>query len=234
MFIGTKLSIKRKINNQMDFNLKSEFILKNPNFRLYNLPIPLIGLTGGISTGKSTVAEILKAQGFQIISADKLVKSIYATKEAYQFVQNNYPQVIENNQINFKKYRELVFSDSRIKSNVEQFIYSKMPKFFNDTLKQILLSHPNTKCIIYDVPLLFEKSLDKKVDLSVCVYLPRHDQINRLMLRDNISKELAEKILNEQIDIDLKKSKANAVIDNSGDEHRLKAEVLLFINKYFN
>lgn len=218
----------------MSLHLKNQFISKTPETRLYQLRLPLIGLTGGISTGKSTVAEILKKRGFHLLSADQLVKKIYSTSESLDFIKNNFPNVIDNNHINFKKLREIVFFDQEAKKKVETYIYSKLPSVFLHAQEEILKQFPNAQCLIYDVPLLFEKGLFDKVDLSVCVYLPRETQKKRLMARDQIEADLAEKILNEQWDIELKKSKSDVVISNTGSLDELELEVAQFIKNYFS
>lgn len=217
----------------MDPILKPEYISKNQSNRLYQLNLPIIGLTGGISTGKSTVADILRNYGFHVLSADQLVKKIYSTKEAVTFVQSNFPEAFEDSQISFKKLRHIVFSDSLSKQKTEEFIYSKLPQTFLDATKELQDQHPNMKCLVYDVPLLFEKGLFEKVDLKVCVYLNRKEQIERLIKRDQISVELAEKILNEQWDIEIKKAKSDAVIENTGTLKDLEKAVSQFVDKHF-
>lgn len=217
----------------MSLSLKPEFISKTVKTRLYQLDLPIIGLTGGIATGKSTVAELLKTSGLQVLSADQLVKNIYGTTEAKEFIQTHFPQVIENNFIVFKKLREIVFSDPLAKKEVEDFIYSKLPQTFLNAKNELVKNHPQMKCLIYDVPLLFEKGLFLKVDLSICVYLTRNEQKERLMKRDQIGAELAERILNEQWDIEVKKSKADTVIENTGTLKDLEIAVNQFVTKHF-
>lgn len=218
----------------MLLKLKQKFISKNKDNRLYQLDLPIIGLTGGISTGKSTVAEILKQMGFNIVSADQLVKTIYATDEAKIFIKREFPDAFSDDQINFKKLREIVFTDPIAKKIVEEFIYSKLPLAFTLAKDELIKITPNIKCLIYDVPLLFEKGLDAKIDLSVCVYLPRDIQKERLMKRDQITADFVEKILAEQWDIELKKSKSDAVILNTSSIDDLKIAVAKFIEIYFD
>lgn len=217
----------------MLLKLKQKFISKNKDNRLYQLDLPIIGLTGGISTGKSTVAEILKSHGFPLLSADQLVKKIYSTEESLDFIKKNFPSAIDNGHINFKKLREIVFFDQKAKIKIETYIYSKLPNVFLQSKEEILAQIPNIQCLIYDVPLLFEKGLFQKVDLSVCVYLPRETQKKRLMARDHIEADLAEKILDEQWNIELKKSQSDVVIENIGSLKELEEEVTQFIKNYF-
>lgn len=211
--------------------LKSNLISKTQATRLYQLPVPVIGLTGGIATGKTTVAQMLMDRGLAVISADKLVKNIYATAEAKNFIQQNYPQCFKQNDqsIDFKTLRKLVFENPKIKTQIENFIYQRMPAQFTNAFQ----GFSSPQVIVYDVPLLFEKQLNHLVDLSVCVYLSKEEQILRLMKRDQIERQLAEKILNEQLPIDEKKRLSDMVIENNSSLDDLQIAVDHFINQCF-
>lgn len=201
--------------------LKTKFITLNPKSRLYEFDKPIIALTGGIATGKSTVTKLLEEQGLKIIDADQLVKKIYQDDETISFIQNNFPQVMENKTINFKLLRELVFSDQDVKSKVESFIYARLPEAFKAAAARIT----DQEFYLYDVPLLFERKLDQLVDLKLVVYAPRDTQHARILDRDQSKTDTAEKILSQQMDIEDKKLKADFVIDNSGTMEELKAGV---------
>lgn len=190
--------------------LKSKWITKEQSERLYEIPVPIIGLTGGIATGKSTVAQLFRKNGFVIIDADQLVKNVYATTEALQFVSTNFNSAIVDGKIDFKKLRQLVFGSPSNQQIVENFIYSKLPGEFVKTYESL----PPAEFIIYDVPLLFEKKLDQKIDSSICVYCPRILQLDRLMKRDHIEKDLAESILDKQMDIEEKRKLSDLIIEN--------------------
>lgn len=202
-----------------------KFKLLDPKDRLYQIPNPLIGLTGGIATGKSSVAKIFREMGFKVIDADALVKSIYQNPKTIEFIESIAPDSITDKQIDFKKLREKFFSHSEIKSKIESFIYSELPNAFFAELSSI----PDQEIIIYDVPLLFEKKLNIKSDLSIVVYAAKDIQIQRLMKRDNISKDLAEKILNAQMPIEEKKLLADYVISNEESLEALKVSVNQFV-----
>jgi dephospho-CoA kinase len=198
--------------------LKDQYIGKETQERLYQTEVPVIGLTGGIATGKSTVSKILQEKGFQIICADTLVKNVYKTSKTIDYLKQHHREVIDDkNEVDFKKLRELFFSSKTIQANIEQLIYSQMPDAFTKERDKL----NNADVIFYDVPLLFEKSLDKLVDLKVVVYCSPQQQIERLMKRDGINKELAANILSKQMPIDEKKKLADIVIDNSEEGPKL-------------
>lgn len=209
----------------MTRQLKSSLIKLSVETRLYQIPVPIIGLTGGIGTGKSTAAALLRQQGLPVIDADANVKKVYQKPEMLTFIKQHFPSVIVDGAIDFKKLRELVFINPDAKALVEKTIYSYLPAVFKESFDQF----NNPAFVIYDVPLLFEKQLHLLVDVSVCVYAPREVQIQRLMARDHSSRELAETILSHQIDIEEKKKLSDFVIENIADVKQLEKNIQEFL-----
>lgn len=201
--------------------LNEKFKTLEASFRLYNFDKPIVALTGGIATGKSTVTKLLKARGLQVIDADQLVKAIYQSEEAKDFISKNFPEAWKNEAIDFKVLRELVFKNPKIKEIVEIFIYTRLPDKFREATAGI----DAQDFYLYDVPLLFERQLDLKVDQKIVVYAPRKVQKARILDRDGSTDEIAEEILKQQMDIEEKKLKADFVINNSGSLEELSAEV---------
>lgn len=201
--------------------LKPEFITLEPSFRLYNYDKPIVALTGGIATGKSTVTKLIEAQGLEVIDADQLVKSIYQSDESKMFIQRNFSEAWSNDQIDFHKLRELFFHNPKVKEILEVFIYTRLPDVFRAAAAKVT----DQDFYVYDVPLLFERHLDTKVDQKIVVYAPRNIQKARLLDRDSSREEVAEMILNQQMDIEEKKSRADLVIDNSGTVEELRTNV---------
>lgn len=189
--------------------LKAKLERLNKNKRLHHLDCPIIGLTGGIATGKSTFANFMRQDGLCVVDADALIKEIYQKKETIKFINSLNPEFIQLDKINFQKLRKAFFNDEELKKQIEQFLYQKLPQTFKSHIPK------NTKVVVYDVPLLFEKHLDKLVDVSVLVYAPREIQLQRLVLRDKIDQELANSILDQQMDIEDKRQQADFIIDNT-------------------
>ncbi|RZF21978.1 dephospho-CoA kinase [Halobacteriovorax vibrionivorans] len=204
--------------------LKKKYISLKKDKRLYEMPCPIVGLTGGIATGKSTVSKILKEKNFPIIDADALVKEVYKSKESIEHLKKYYSQVInDEDEINFKLLREYFFQDIQIQNDIESLIYRQLPEIFLNAYKDL----GSPKVIIYDVPLLFEKNLAPFIDFKVVVYCPRAKQVERLMARDGIEKDLACKILSKQINIEEKAKLADYVINNSGSAEDLNLKQFL-------
>jgi len=191
--------------------IKNELIKLNSNTRIYNLKIPVIAITGGIASGKTTVSQIISSKSLPLISADTLVKEIYQQIDVQNFIAKNYPETIIDKKIDFKKLRAIFFEDENKKNVIEKLIYQHLEEKFNKTVGA--LSNPSF--IIYDVPLLFEKDLSRQVDIIICVYTKEKLQLERLLKRDNISIDLAQKILKTQIDIEIKKTKSHFIIENN-------------------
>ena len=217
------IGIKRRLMK----NLKAKWITKTPNNRLYQIPVPIIGLTGGIGTGKSTVANILREKGIVIIDADKLVKNIYQKTETFEFITQHFPTAIIEGIIHFPTLRKLAFDNLSSKTLLENFIYAELP----DEFKKAYAAFIDPSFIIYDVPLLFEKKLNLLVDLSVCVYASRKIQIERIITRDHISFELASKIVDDQMNIEDKKRCSDLIIINDQGTLELKTNVDRFLEE---
>jgi dephospho-CoA kinase len=208
-------------------NIKNEYITKNPAERLHNATVPIIALTGGIGSGKSTVTEILKSLGHFVIDADEIVHEIYDLDITRDYITDVCPDAIDTHQnISFKRLREHAFKNPMLLENLETFIYKQLPFFFNKKLKDSACSYA-----IYDVPLLFEKKLDNMVDIIVTVYVDRETQKKRAMTRDQCPDDIIEKILEKQIPLVNKRDQSDFVIDNSFDLEKLENRVRELMNK---
>lgn len=208
--------------------LKSNYILLSPQDRLYRCELPIIGLTGGIATGKSSAAKYFRSLDIPLIDADKLVHEVYKDEESFRFIQEIAPSATKTGSINFSKLRNLFFSHKDIKLKIEKFIYQRMPDKFQQEFARQTKDSP-FEYIIYDVPLLFEKDLATKVDINALIFASRDIQIKRLMARDNQSAEQAEKILQSQIPIEEKRKRAQFCVDNTSDFGNLNKSLSLFL-----
>lgn len=207
--------------------LNPNHIRLNQSERLYQCPVPIVAITGSIATGKSSVTNILRQKGHSVIDADSLIKDIYSLKDVTQFVEKICPDVVVSGKIDFKLLRAKFFNDKDLAIKLEKKLYSFLHEAFNDALKPLLMTNPDY--IFYDVPLLFEKNIADKVDMIVTVYTPREIQMTRLLNRDHIDRNLANKLINSQLDIEHKKRNSHLIIDNSLTIEKLPAEVEKFL-----
>lgn len=207
--------------------LKNKWVTKEISDRLYALPVPIVGLTGGIGTGKSTVANLFRKAGIPVIDADGLVKNVYRRNESLEFVKNHFPLAVNEAGIDFKILRQEAFKSAQNQALIEQYIYQQLPGEF----KSAFDNFDSPAFIVYDVPLLFEKHLNEKVDVTLCTYSPRAIQLSRIIARDQISEELAQNILSKQIDIETKKASSDLVIENISDFLTLELEFEKVLNQ---
>jgi dephospho-CoA kinase len=215
--------------------LKSNHINLNEKTRLYQCPVPIIGLTGSIATGKSTVTKVLRNAGLAVIDADMLVKDIYKDNKTIEFIRDTAPNCIQKTSdgpdlsVNFKALRDIFFQNSQVKSKIENFIYPLLPIKFLEALENCDLGEVDF--IIYDVPLLFEKGLIPFVDDFVLVYTDEKEQLKRLLKRDSISLAQAKDILAAQTTIEEKKLQSVNIIDNSEGFLELESNTLDMLAK---
>ena len=211
------------------YKIKLELIRLNDTNRLYKIANPILGLTGGVATGKSTVTYKLIQMGFPVIEADRLVHQIYTKKSSFEFIKENFPSAITGEKIIFPTLRKIFFENSNAQDLIETFIYAQLEKAFQKKAEDF----GQHDFLIYDVPLLFEKELNKLTDSSVCVYCDQATQLSRLIKRDDIEKDLGLKIIEAQIDIERKKELSDWVIENSGTMDDLNPELNKFLDHYF-
>ncbi len=211
--------------------LKSKYIKLSPEQRLYNALYPIIGLTGGIASGKSTTSDKLKKMGIPLIDADQLVKIIYSEQRTLNFIAQQAPHCINSNenQINFPKLREVFFNNPLIKTKIEEHIYERLPEVFLQEVEKLDFSR--YQFIVYDVPLLFEKDIQAYFDLIILVYTDRISQTRRLISRDNIDLELANSILDQQMSLDSKRTISHFILDNQSEIHNLDTQIGHLLNE---
>lgn len=187
-----------------------------------------IGLTGGIATGKSTVARLLVRRGALLIDLDQIARDVVAPGQPtlVQITERFGAAVLQpDGSLDRKRLGAIVFADASRRKELEQITHPAIRAVMKARMREYEQLHPD-KLVVVDVPLLFESQLTEYFERVVVVYVPRTEQLRRLMERDKLSEEEAEKRLNAQLDIEQKKSLADYVIDNSGSleqtEHQIE------------
>lgn len=182
----------------------------------------VIGLTGGIASGKSTVSELLSVFGFKVVDADK------AAREAVKKGSKGLAQVREvfgdeaideNGEMNRRYMGDLVFNHPEKRLELNAVIHPIVRDIMEEEKQEYLKQGYN---VIMDIPLLFENELENTVDEVWVVYTSESIQMDRLMQRNNLSLEDAKARVYSQISIDKKSRMADHVIDNLGDKLELK------------
>jgi dephospho-CoA kinase len=177
-----------------------------------------IGLTGGIACGKSTVADMLVSRGAVLIDADSIAREVVGpgspllAEIAAIFGQ---AVLLDDGTLNRKKLGEIVFADRDARIQLERIMHPSIRASMWERMAMHEAEEPE-RLVVVDVPLLYESGLEPMFNEIMVVYVPRDVQRSRLILRDGISSEEAERRLGAQMSIEDKKAKADILIDNSG------------------
>jgi dephospho-CoA kinase len=187
----------------------------------------LLGLTGGIASGKSTVAKMLEEKGAPVIDFDLIAREVVepgkpAWKDIVAFFGEQVLQ--EDKSLDRKKLSDIVFRDLEKRKKLEGFTHPRIREGFVQQLNEIVRKDPNA-IIQVDIPLLIELNLQYMFHKTLVVYVPKEKQIERLMERDGISEEEALSRLKAQLAIDDKVGYANFVIHNDGPLEETQRQV---------
>ncbi|KAF2286449.1 hypothetical protein GH714_017020 [Hevea brasiliensis] len=185
----------------------------------------LVGLTGGIASGKSTVSNLFKSHGFPVVDADLVAR--YVLKKdtgGYNKVVAAFGEEIleADGEVDRPKLGRIVFSDNAKRQVLNRLLAPYISSgIFCEILKLWLKGY---KVIVLDIPLLFETKMDKWTKPVVVVWVDTETQLQRLMARDGSTEEDARNRINAQMAMDLKRSKADIVIDNTGSLEDLEEQ----------
>ncbi|WP_323589998.1 dephospho-CoA kinase [Aliarcobacter butzleri] len=179
-----------------------------------------IALTGGISTGKSTVCNLLKLHGFLTIDADKIAHKLL-DENSSKIEELFGKEYVENGKVLRKELGKIIFSNEENKLKLEALLH---PLIKEEIIKESKIYEEQNKPYFVDIPLFFEK-MHYPIFKSLVIYTPKELQIQRLMKRDNIDEKEAKLKISNQMDIEEKRKLANIVIDNSKDLKHLQNEV---------
>lgn len=193
-------------------------------------PFFWLGLTGGLGTGKSSVAQALKASGEAVIDADQIAKGLLMPgQKASKEVLNRFGSQVtdEKNQIDRRLLGRAVFSDPQKLSWLEQLLHPKVKAAVEDEKKK--LQDQGVTRAFYDVPLLFEKNMEGQFDKIIVVTCNSQNQKQRLQKRNQWSAEEINQRLSAQKPLKEKIQKADYVITNDGNLEDLQKEVVSFL-----
>ena len=171
----------------------------------------IIGLTGGIGSGKTTIANYFKSKGIPVYIADDQARKITDTPEILNAIKNIFgEEVFDHNSLSRKKIGEIVFDNPQKLKELNAIIHPAVKKHFASWLDQYL----NEPFIIKETAILFESGSYKDCDIIITVVVPIEVRINRVMQRDNISRETVIKRINQQWTDDQKIERSTYIIDN--------------------
>lgn len=189
----------------------------------------IIGITGGIASGKSTVTNFLRQKGFEVVDADALVHQLQKPDgRLYQILVEHFGEkvLLENGELDRPLLASLIFSNS------EEREWSKetQGKIIREELGSLRDKLAKTEDVFFmDIPLLFEQDYASWFDETWLVYVSRDTQLDRLMNRDQLSKESAETRLASQWPLEEKKKFATYILDNNGSREQLLSQVVTLL-----
>lgn len=174
----------------------------------------VIGLTGGISSGKSLVTAYLQEKGYSVIDSDKIVRDLQTSPQLLKKIGDLFPGLVDHGVLQREKLGRLVFSNEKERKKLDDLMH---PLVFSSIEREI---QGRQGLVFVDMPLLLE-TLDQQKNISYdeiwLVWLPKDKQIQRLMKRDSISRDYAQKKIDAQMSLEDKKVRADVLIDNSHD-----------------
>lgn len=177
----------------------------------------VIGLTGSIGTGKSTIANKMIELGIPIVDADLIAREVVEPgREAHQKIVERFGQAIlhEDQTLNRPALGEIVFSDETKRQQLNEIIHPAIRKEM--LMQRDAYIAENVPVLVMDIPLLFESKLTHYVEKIIVVYVSEETQLARVMARDESTEEAALQRINTQIPVKEKAEQADAVIDNNG------------------
>ena len=177
----------------------------------------VLGLTGGIASGKSTVSTMIRKHGIHVIDADIISREVVEVgKPAYYQIVELFGEDIlhDNHTINREKLGGLIFADEKKRNQLNRIVH---PAIREEMLKQTKEEkEQNAKAVVLDIPLLFESKLTHLVDKTILVYVDEKTQLERLMKRNGFSEEEAMMRIRSQLPLKEKISLSDELINNNG------------------
>ena len=188
----------------------------------------IIGLTGGVASGKSTVSNVLKEEGAHLIDADRIARELVQphTPAWHELIKLFGEEILEEDgSIHRKKLAALVFSHPEKRGLLNQLLHPRIREEMQRRMKEIGQRDPEA-IVVIDAALLVETGAYREVDRLIVVYCSEAQQIERLQRRDGLSREEAERIVSAQLPLKEKVNVADRVISNEGtiEETKRKAK----------
>ena len=193
----------------------------------------IIGMTGGIGSGKSEALKIFESLNIKVIDLDKISKEITETNhQAIKDIKSAFGNVFDkDNRLDRKKLRELIFSDKNKKINLEKILH---PKILEEVKKK-LNALSDESYVVIDIPLLFETNqYTSLISRSLVIDCEVNDQIERVKKRDGIDTSIIQSIMDQQIDRRSRIEKGDDIVLNDGSIEKLTESIKALHKKYLH
>ena len=185
----------------------------------------LIGLTGGVGSGKSTVAGILRDLGADVVDADEASHAVYApgTPGFDAVVREFGPEYVRGGQVDRERLGRLVFEDGDARGRLNAIVHPLVRDWMAERTREA--AERGAEVVIQDVPLLYENGLEDLFSSVLLVYVPEDVQLQRLVEGRGLDEDRARAMIAAQMPIDEKRRRAHHVIDNSGTREETRRQV---------
>ena len=190
----------------------------------------ILGLTGGIGTGKSTVANMLKEKGIPVVDTDLISREVIQYPEIIEKIKLEISNEVFDfeNKLDRKKMSEIVFENQEKLKKLNEIMHPEILKKMWNEVEKLKKDH---KIIVVDIPLLFEINMEKEVDKILLIYSSKEIQIERIMNRDGRTREEAIKIINSQMPLYKKREKSEYIIQNNDSLEKLEKNLDKIVQK---
>lgn len=193
----------------------------------------ILGLTGSIASGKSTVSLMFDDFDIPVVDADKIAREVVMPGEkAYEQIINSFGHdiLLDDKTIDRKELGAIIFADEMKRNELNGIVHPAVREKM--LAKQNAYAEAGAKCVVLDIPLLFESKLTHFVDKTVVVYVDEHVQLQRLMNRDGYTEEEAGQRIKAQLSVKEKAERADVVIDNNGTKHNSYRQLEDLLSKW--
>lgn len=188
----------------------------------------IVGLTGGIGSGKSTVTDYLISKGFHVLDADKIAREIVMPgSDMLIELASVFGEGIlqEDGSLDRKQLGDMVFSDAEKKKILDRLMHTRILELIHERILQFREETEHAKVIFIDAPLLFETGLSKSADEIWVIDADDETRIRRIMARDGLEREEILKRFQSQMTREEKNSRADVILDNTGDHDALYRQI---------
>lgn len=194
--------------------------------------VRVLGLTGGIGSGKSLVASMFSALGADLIDADQVARKVVEPGQPAlaEIVAAFGPQMLQpDGRLDRARLGAVVFADAAARQKLDAITHPRIREWMQ---REVEARADRPGLLILDIPLLYESGREGTVEKVIVVWVDRATQLQRLVARDGLTAEQAEQRLAAQLPLDEKRSRADEVIDNSGTPEQTRRQVEALYRRY--
>lgn len=187
-----------------------------------------VSITGDIASGKSSVSRMFRQFDYPVFSADEITRELLSDEKiTEQLILLFGDKILVNSSLDKQRLRDIVFSDNMQLEKLTTFLHPKILLKLQNIMDDNLIL--DSKCIFFEIPLLFECKLEKCFDLNIVVIADYETKIQRILKRDNCTEEIAKKIIKKQMQQKVKEKKADIIVENNSDFIDLSKQLNIII-----